>query len=158
MVTGSATEIETLYGNQIRIRVCGICWRDNKLLMVKHRLSSSTSFWSPPGGGLTFAESLQDCLKREFKEETGILVEPKEFQFGCEFIQNPLHAVELFFEVNWISGELITGYDPELNIIEAVRFFDFEELKALEPRQLHGIFQLVKSGEELKSLTGFQRI
>ena len=64
-------------------------------------------------GGLQYGESMQECLKREFEEETGLQVKVKRFLFVNEFLQPPLHAVEFFFEVRITGGNLRTGTDPE---------------------------------------------
>src|SRR5688572_29701526 len=102
------SEIDKTYGNKVRIRVCGLCWRDDQLLMVKHQFGDR-DFWAPPGGGLEFGESLEIALKREFLEETGLSIRSQQFAFGCEFLQDPLHAIELYFHVVEISGKLKIG-------------------------------------------------
>src|SRR5690606_24196085 len=110
-----------VYGNKVRIRVCGICWQNDRLLMVKHQMGDQV-LWAPPGGGLEFGESIADALKREMREETGLDVVAGSFLFGCEFLQPPLHAVELFFEAGLKEGDLLNGNDPELPIISEVAF------------------------------------
>src|SRR5689334_17426491 len=112
------------YGNKVRIRVCGLCWMDEKLLLVNHTGLGNGAFWAPPGGGMDFGTSIQANLKREFVEETGLTVEIGPFLFGCEYIETPLHSVELFFKTTVIDGKLRVGSDPELDIIKDVRFFD----------------------------------
>jgi 8-oxo-dGTP diphosphatase len=92
-------EITALYGKKVRVRVCGLCWEDNKLLLVNHRSLKPVNFWAPPGGGLEFGEKVENALKREFGEETGLEIAVTRFAFGCEYIQDPLHAIELFFHV-----------------------------------------------------------
>ncbi|MGC1240922.1 MAG: NUDIX hydrolase [Chryseosolibacter sp.] len=151
-------KITRLYGDRVRVRVCGLCWQGANLLMVKHRHLANDGFWAPPGGGLEFGESIEQCLKKEFLEETGLLIGPGRFQFGCEFIQKPLHAVELFFEVNITGGLLQKGDDPELPMIEEVRYLSPAEIAEIPSANLHGIFGLAGSPEALKTLTGFYRI
>lgn len=150
--------IDSVYGNRLRVRVCGLYWRDDRLLMVRHKGLSNGDFWAPPGGGLEFGESAADCLQKEFREETGLQVTTGRFLFGCEFIQNPLHAIELYFEVTGTGGLLKKGDDPELPIIEEVRFMTTTEIAALPAESRHGIFRLVSSANQLKTLTGFFRI
>ena len=98
-------EIAEIYGNRVRIRVCGLCWQEGSLLLIKHKMGPE-GFWAPPGGGLEYGESLEDTLRREFLEETGLDVVSEKFLFGCEFIKPPLHAVELFFNVRIVGGKL----------------------------------------------------
>jgi 8-oxo-dGTP diphosphatase len=151
-------EIEKTYGNRIRVRVCGLCWSDEKLLMINHIGLNATSFWAPPGGGIEFGSSATENLVREFREETGLIVEAGNFMFGCEFIHSPLHSVELFFKVNRIGGTLMVGTDPELPIIKEVRFMDANEIRGLEPTEVHGIFRLATTSSDFDSLRGFYTI
>lgn len=156
------TKIPEIYTNRARIRVCGLCWRDNKLLMVNHRIGSAGNLWLPPGGGVEFGEGVTDALQREFREEAGINVFASRFQFVCEIIQPPIHAVELFFEVEYLEGEVITGYDPEggvdQQIISEVRYMSMDEILALPYPERHGIFTIGNTATELQSLTGFYTI
>jgi 8-oxo-dGTP diphosphatase len=148
-----------IYGNKVRVRVCGLYWKDEKLLMVTHKgLNSAGSFWAPPGGGVEFGESLESALTREFREETGIEVKVDRFLFGCEFIKEPLHAIELFFEVTGTGGFLEVGNDPEVQIIEQIKLMDTNEIALIPAEQLHGIFRFVTKPEEMKELRGFYSI
>jgi 8-oxo-dGTP diphosphatase len=150
--------IKKTYGGRIRIRACGLCWREGQLLMVNHKGITASDFWAPPGGGLDFGESIEDCLQRELQEETGLVVSAPKFLFGCEFIQSPLHAIELFFQVTPESGTVKNGYDPELQIIREVRFLSTAALAGIPRDRLHGIFKLVQTPGDLHTLTGFFRI
>src|SRR5688500_6620998 len=100
------SEIAEIYGNKVRIRACGLCCGPSEtVLMVKHRMGSR-ELWAPPGGGVEFGEALEEALKREFLEETPLRVSPGRFMFGCEYINSPLHAIELFFEVEQFDGTI----------------------------------------------------
>jgi 8-oxo-dGTP diphosphatase len=150
-------EIAEIYGNKVRIRVCGLCWQEDNLLMVKHKMGNR-DFWAPPGGGVAFGETLEDALTREMMEETGLQVLPGRFLFGCQFIRNPLHAVELFFEAQKLSGVLTVGHDPEIQLIETVQFLSASEIQRIPADLLHGIFRITKDVNNLRHLTGFYRI
>lgn len=136
-------EIEKLYGNKLRVRVCGICLIDEKLLLIKHHnLSNSGILWAPPGGGVQFGESLKDSLVREYKEETGLKVRVEEFLFINEFLSPPLHAIELFFKVLPVGGDLQLGSDPEMpadkQLLHDIQLFSFEEIRSMNPEIVHG--------------------
>jgi 8-oxo-dGTP diphosphatase len=153
-------EIIASFGNKLRVRICGICIEDDKILMVKHHsLGDKGIFWSPPGGGLQFGESAEESLKREFMEETGLKINIKKFLFTHEFLQEPLHAIELFFEVEKISGQLITGRDPEMNdntqIIQEVKYLSFEEINRIDHDMIHNIFRLVNNPKDILEATGY---
>jgi 8-oxo-dGTP diphosphatase len=151
-------EITKIYGNRLRVRVCGLCWDHDTLLLVNHKSLTSSDFWAPPGGGVEYGESLENALKREFLEETGLQIDLLKFCFGCEFIQDPLHAVELFFLVKQVGGELLSGYDPELQVIRAVKFFSNEEIDSIPVNLSHGIFKVAGKAKNLHQLCGFYRI
>ena len=151
-------DVAKTYGNRVRVRVCGMCWERERLLMVNHQGVSDTNFWAPPGGGVEFGQSISDTLRREFSEETGLRVAPGDFLFGCEYIRDPIHSIELFYDVHVESGALITGTDPEIQIISEVRFLSFEEILKIPTAQVHGIFHDVNSPADLKRLRGFFRI
>ena len=156
------SEIIEKYGNRVRLRVCGLCWKEDSLLMVNHRLLTKGDFWAPPGGGIVFGQSAPDALVREFKEETSIGITPGRLLFTCEFLKPPLHAVELFFETFFERGNPTVGIDPESTpnkqIIQEVRYLKFNTIMSIPVDERHGIFRFVKTSEDLKKLTGFYRI
>jgi 8-oxo-dGTP diphosphatase len=147
-------EIINQYGNQLRIRVCGICVQEGKILVVNHSgMNESGEFWSPPGGGLQFGETIEECLKREFLEETNTIISVGNFLKINEFVKPPLHAIELFYEVRIESGEIKIGFDPEMEeqIIKDVKWLSFAEVLGKEEgrfaRVLVGITSLCTSGQ-----------
>ncbi|MBA4055152.1 MAG: NUDIX hydrolase, partial [Marivirga sp.] len=143
------SEIAQIYGNRLRVRVCGLCWEGNKLLLVNHKSLGPANFWAPPGGGVEYGESLESALKREFEEETGIQIDLVRFAFGSEYIHDPLHAIELFFLVKQTGGELAGGYDPEIQVIQGANFFSDEEIALIPAGEIHGIFQFVGQTKDL---------
>lgn len=152
--------IKQLYGHKLRLRVCGICIRENKVLLVRHSgLGEEGQLWIPPGGGMEWGQTAPQNLEREFLEETGLEVETGPLMFVHEYLSAPLHAVELFFRVRIIGGALCRGTDPELSeadqIIQEVGFLSFEEIKALPPAQLHAIFKYFRTLEALNNASGF---
>ncbi len=150
--------IEEVYGNSVRVRVCGLCWKDDRLLMVNHRGLTPDDFWAPPGGGVEFGDAAEERLRQEFLEETGLRISVSRFLFACEFVEHPLHSIELFFDVAVEGGELTLGSDPELDIIQDVTFMTAEELAKISDSRKHGIFRLIPSAVDLRTLTGFFRV
>lgn len=153
-------EILKVFGNQLRMRVCGICLEQDKVLLIRHKyLAKKDYFWSLPGGGMLFGESAEEALKREFLEETGLEIAIKQFLFVHEFLDNPLHAIELFFEVAIIGGNLLKGVDPELSLqnqmIEKVSFLSLDDLNNENPLHLHQIFRDIDSLNAVLKLQGY---
>ena len=146
MDTNEQINLNAHYTGMLRVRVCGILIEDKKILLVRHQgIAGKYNLWSPPGGGLTYGEKIKDCLVREFREETGLEINPKRFYFLQEFLNEPLHALELFFEVEVLGGELKTGSDPELGsdaqLIQEVAFKTLAEIQQDKEAIPHQIFE-----------------
>ena len=119
--------------------MCGICVQDNKILLINHSgLNESNEFWSPPGGGLQFGETIEECLKREFLEETNTAISVGQFLKVREFLKLPLHAIELYYEVKIESGIVKKGFDPEMEeqIIKDIQWVSFEDVLSKEEGRL----------------------
>jgi 8-oxo-dGTP diphosphatase len=134
------------FGGQLRLRACGVLVEENKILLIAHKgLSEAELMWLPPGGGVAYGERVEECLRREFREETGLEIEVGEFLFVHEFIREPLHAVEIFFRVYKKSGGLNLGSDPELDkdnqIMKDIRWMDKESISKLSNEEKHKIFR-----------------
>ncbi|NIJ53705.1 NUDIX domain-containing protein [Dyadobacter arcticus] len=153
-------EIGALYGGSVRVRVCGICVKNERILVVNHSLYGKNQlFWSPPGGGIQYGETAVDALKREFEEETGLKVQVGSLLFIHEHIGHPLHAIELFFRIDSFEGTLVKGSDPEITsdgqIIEEVSFMSWTEIQKFEESQLHRLFSLSDSLEGIFNLGNY---
>ena len=153
-------EVHALYGNRLRLRVCGLYRENDRLLLVRHRgVGPANAFWSPPGGGMQFGETAPDALVREFAEETGLTVDTGDLLFVNEFMHPPLHALELFFAVHVTGGTLRQGVDPEMDadkqIIDEVRLMSFAEIKSHSPDKVHALFRHCSSLDDVFGLRGY---
>ncbi len=143
-----------LYSNKLRVRACGLLVEQEKLLLINMRSPvSKTDIWTAPGGGVEFGEPLKKTVRREFLEETGLEVAVKKLVFINELLEAPFHALEFFFEVERIAGELKLGQDPEHSkneqLLRGIKFFRREELeteKNLKPSMLKDLFKAEKQG------------
>lgn len=132
----TADENREPFSKRLRVRVCGLLVESGKLLLVNIQSPTrSEPFWTPPGGGLEFGESLQNAVKREIFEETGLQVEPTDLMYTSEFIKKPFHAVEYYWRCHRLGGELALGSDPEFDrgqqMLKAVEFIELNQLAYL---------------------------
>ncbi len=139
-------EIKTVYGNKIRIRVCGILENNGKYLFANHqKLNNENIFWNFPGGGVEDNETLTDALKREFKEETQLDISVGRFCFINQVLVRPLHAIELYFIVNAASFDAKMGFDPELDILSELKWMGESEFLELPSNHKPMVFSNIKS-------------
>lgn len=155
-------EVEKIYGNRVRVRICGICIKDDKILLIHHKgVGEKGSLWAPPGGGLDFGEAAEQTLVREYKEETGLDIVVREFLFTNEFLAPPLHSIELFFRIEVTGGTMAKGKDPEMSdqrqIIQDLRYWHFDEIIQQDPLLFHSILRNVKNPSQLLGYRGFRR-
>ena len=128
------------YQDKIRLRSCGILVKDESILLVQLRSPISQELiWMPPGGGVKLNEKLEETVKREFFEETGLTITVSKLLHINEIVENRFHAVEFYYLVEYESGVLNLGNDPELSdkdqILEKIEFKNKEELSSIFLRE-----------------------
>ncbi len=167
-MTGEAMiECTTIYGDKVSVpkdklvfrpSVYGIIKHDENVLLIKNRHGNK---YFLPGGGVEIGEKIEQTLKREVKEETGIEIDMGNFLHFQEdfFYYNPLdeafHALLFFYRCTPITFDLIP--DDEVDDLEASqpRWIPVQNLVA-DDFQNYGttILNLIKgSGGEKTRLT-----
>ncbi len=105
------------------------CWATiindkNEILLIKRK---NNHLWERLGGKLEFGESFEQCLIREIKEETNIVITVSEFSLVEENYdsKNKLHWVCIGYLCKYKSGEpkLL-----ELEKHEELRWFSLKDL------------------------------
>jgi ADP-ribose pyrophosphatase YjhB (NUDIX family) len=93
--------------------VYGICFENNKLLVINKNRGPYINRFDLPGGSLEESESLNEAMKREFTEETGLIAEiahqigTVDFIFPCDWKSfNYVHHIAVLYSVKKIGGEL----------------------------------------------------
>jgi len=108
---------------------------DSEILMVKEGKEHVKGKWDFPGGGMECSEDIQSSIKREVKEETGYLIEPKEIVgVYMEESARTGNLVVVFVFSSKIVGKGEKDPDNENEIIES-RFFEKEKIKKLDLRK-----------------------
>jgi len=64
--------------NRIEIHVAGFCFDGRKILVLKRSPSRKLypNFWECGGGAVWPGENFEEALKREMRDEAGVIVEP----------------------------------------------------------------------------------
>lgn len=87
-----------------RVNVRTIIWHEEKLFAVKHKSKDGgeADYWCLPGGGLDPFESLEDGVRREILEETGVTAQVGRMLFGqqlCSTRPGRDEELEFFYHI-----------------------------------------------------------
>jgi 8-oxo-dGTP diphosphatase len=120
--------------------VCGIIWKDDKVLIAKRKPEKSLGgYWEFPGGKVEQNEDPIDSLKRELLEELGLEIS-NIYYFG----QN-IHEYETF-SIELIAFECVFEKATfELKDHDDVAFVNTESIKAynLAPADIFFVNRLI---------------
>jgi 8-oxo-dGTP diphosphatase len=116
-----------------RVSVKGLFVKDGKILLFKEPKKLSGK-WELPGGGLNFGEDIQEGLKREIEEETGIKIK--------SLAKRPLYAWTWRFEnkrnMDWYYS-LVLAYQIEVESLDFKPSEECEEIGFFSKEQLNDI-------------------
>lgn len=135
---------------KIRIRVAVVLRQGDQVLLVRHH-KQGMKYWLLPGGGLEIGETIEECARRELKEETQLDIDVGDFLFMNESIppDHHRHVVNLYYEGKIIGGELKMGNDEALY---EVGFVDIEQIPELTffPNVKAELLQWLKSPDSIQ--------
>lgn len=106
-----------------------VCLRNGKVLLARHTYGSGKGRLIIPGGYVNHGEAPQDAVKREFMEETGVEIQPREL-IGVRFNSHDWYVV---FRAAYVAGEARSDGDENSEVLwmdpeEALRRDDVPEL------------------------------
>ena len=130
--------------DRFTIRVYGILFDENKRVLLSDEFIRGDYFTKFPGGGMEFGEGTRDCLRREFKEETGLDIIVGKHIYTTDYYQqsafNPNdQIISIYYFVHAEDTGSLTVktkvFDFELHQIadakgqsEVLRWIDWSEL------------------------------
>jgi 8-oxo-dGTP pyrophosphatase MutT (NUDIX family) len=96
--------------SRFNLRVYGLLRNDAGAWLVAHESIKDYSFTKFPGGGLEFGEGPEDCLVREYLEETGLTITIMSHFYTTGFYQpsafNPSdQLISIYYIVSCVSPE-----------------------------------------------------
>jgi 8-oxo-dGTP diphosphatase len=111
--------------SRFTIRVYGILKDENNRILLSDEFIRGDYFTKFPGGGMEFGEGTRDCLKREFKEETGLDVTVGEHIYTTDYFQ--ISAFNKRDQIISIYYFVHANEPNELKKLETkITVFDFE--------------------------------
>jgi 8-oxo-dGTP pyrophosphatase MutT (NUDIX family) len=111
--------------SKLNYRICAILIHDHKVLLQG---DDSCDFWVLPGGRCKFGETSDQAIRRELKEELGIVFENLSF----------LHSLENLFILNSITYHEISFFYKEIlnNIPTAINQNNIFKLQVTDNPQI----------------------
>ena len=124
------SRLEEIDDSLYRVAVRALIVSEGRMLAVKE--VDGGDWWAIPGGGVTYGESLKDCILREISEEIGVSPPSvsSDFQivhYTIGKIVNGVPRMNVFFKVSVPEGEI-----TPTNHIEKWGWFTEDEFKELE--------------------------
>lgn len=87
--------------------------KDNKVLLIKRKGKPFKGMWAFPGGYIEFDETVEETVKREVKEETGLDVLGQQLlNVYSKPDRHPKQAITLLYQVK-TKGNIKAGDDAE---------------------------------------------
>lgn len=115
------------------IRYQGAIIEDDRILLLKHMpLLGGSPYWLLPGGGREDGETEIECVRREMKEETNLVVEVTGLLLDEPGFPGAPYPRRKTYLCEPIGGEAKPGYEPELDAastyaISEVKWFDLRD-------------------------------
>lgn len=98
--------------------VAAVIWNDRgEVLLIRRTKEPRKGQWSLPGGKVEFGESIEDALRREIREETGLeiallgLAGVAETVLDAEAGAADAHFVLIDYSARVVSGEAVGASD-----------------------------------------------
>lgn len=138
-----------------RPSVYGVMIEDGKIL-----LSKQWDGYDFPGGGIDLGESINDALKREVKEETGVDVEIGRI-VACEnsffkfrFEDKCVQAIWMFYLCKRVGGELTTEFfdEHEKEYADMPEWISLDDIDKIKFYNSADSLKIIKDAIELQSL------
>jgi mutator protein MutT len=113
------------------VGVGAVLVHEGRVLLIRRGKEPLRGRWVVPGGTVEAGETLQEALVREIREETGIVVRPREVVLVFDRIERDgggavrYHYVIIDYLCDYVSGTPRAGSDAE-----AVAFVAPDELAA----------------------------
>jgi ADP-ribose pyrophosphatase YjhB (NUDIX family) len=124
--------LQRSYPDRPIVAVGALIIRDRQIVLVRRQQPPLAGEWSIPGGAVQLGETLHAALKREVREETGLLVEPVELACVLDRIMPDAknvpeyHYILIDYVCRIAGGNLRAGSD-----VSDVRWANLDELEPL---------------------------
>ncbi|WP_428245992.1 NUDIX hydrolase [Ferrovibrio sp.] len=94
-----------------------VVWHEGKVLMIRRGQPPRQGLWSLPGGGQILGETVEQGIRRELREETGVEIDLLGLVAVIDSVQRDAEGRVLYhytivdYAARWRSGETVAGDD-----------------------------------------------
>ncbi len=116
----------------LQIRITGVLIEDNKILIVKQKITPERS-WSLPGGRVQKGEMLEEAIIREMREETGLQTSVTKLLYVCDYPEVEPPILHISFLLDRIGGEMrLPSNEFDENPIFDVKMVPIDDLPSYD--------------------------
>lgn len=128
-----------LPNQRFHVGAYGVLINEDKVLLIKKSRGAYKGMFDLPGGGIEFGEKAEEALKREFIEETDIILDDFVFvghnEYFCDYKNESnepreLHHLGLYYKVSASSNNIKT--DPDGQDSLGAEFININELDKIK--------------------------
>jgi 8-oxo-dGTP pyrophosphatase MutT (NUDIX family) len=131
--------MNSLLNQRFHVGVYGILINENKVLLIKKSRGAYKGMFDLPGGSIEFGEKVEDALKREFIEETGVVLKDYIFighnEHFCDYLNKSneprkLHHLGLYYNVSASFDKIKTDPDGQDSLgAEFIEIANLDKIK-----------------------------
>ena len=138
--------------HEVVIHCKGLIFDEHGRLLLVRQAESFGTYWNAPGGRMDEGDSLESCLAREIREETGLIVEEARLAYSHTFVSPGVSDIYYGYLITSYSGKLGVGTsltESEQQEITEMRFVAQDEQLAepLFPTRLWDVAEPCSRGE-----------
>jgi ADP-ribose pyrophosphatase YjhB (NUDIX family) len=117
----------------LQVRVTGVLIEDSRRLLLVRQDVSPTRRWGLPGGKLRAGETLDEGVRREVLEETGLAARVVKLLYICDKPDATPPLIHVSFLLERVGGiTRMPSNELDENLISDVRWVDTDQLVAYD--------------------------
>jgi 8-oxo-dGTP pyrophosphatase MutT (NUDIX family) len=131
--------MNSLPNQRFHVVVYGVLINENRVLLIKKSRGAYKGMFDLPGGSIEFGEKVEEALKREFIEETEVILKDYDFighnEYFCDYLNESneprqLHHLGLYYHVSASFDKIKTDADGQDSL--GAQFMDIEDLDKIK--------------------------
>lgn len=120
------------YPDRPIVGVGAIVWRDERVLLIRRGRPPRLGQWSLPGGAQQLGETLEEAIRREVREETGLALDTVSFLTTVDLIErDPDGRVRYHYTLVDFTAEAAAGDPAAGDDAAEAAWFEPAEITAL---------------------------